>query len=228
MASIRDLWVTGAIMMKPQCFQVPEATQTALKRESSWYVAEIPLWHGHIRVAKIPNAWLLIMNFVVAATTVLVAVATKFAPKFTPSPAAYLGAGLITGVTETATGIGGPPLALVYQHHPAPTLRATIALCFLLGEVFSLTVLAMKGRLGLAECSTALALMVPLVLGLAGSALVHRWLRAERLRNALLVFAVVSGVVLIIQSSPVQSTTDRDQRGQLRPSAATVAGRFSQ
>ena len=168
------------------------------------------------------------LNLIVGATTVLAAVATKFAPKFTPSPAAYLGAGLITGVTETATGIGGPPLALVYQHHPAPTLRATIALCFLLGEVFSLTVLAMKGRLGLAECSTALALMVPLVLGLAGSGLVHRWLRAERLRNALLVFAVVSGVVLIIQSSPVQNTTDRDQRGQLRPSAATVAGRVSQ
>jgi hypothetical protein len=40
------------------------------------------------------------------------------------------------------------------QHHPAPTLRATIALCFLLGEIFSLAVLAMKGRLGLAECST--------------------------------------------------------------------------
>ena len=129
-------------------------------------------------------------------------------------------------MTETATGIGGPPLALVYQHHPAPTLHATIALCFLLGEIFSLVVLAMKGRLGLAECSTALALMVPL--GLAGSGLVHRWLSAERLRNALLVFAVVLGVVLIIQSSPVWNTTDRDQRGQLQPSAATVAGRVSQ
>jgi hypothetical protein len=70
-----------------------------------------------------------------------------------------------------------------------------------LGEIFSLAVLAMKGRLGLVECSTALALMVPLVLGLAGSGWVHRWLSAERLRNALLVFAMVSGVVLIIQSS---------------------------
>jgi hypothetical protein len=46
------------------------------------------------------------LNLVVGATTVLAAVATKLAPKFTPSPTAYLGAGPITGVTETATGIG--------------------------------------------------------------------------------------------------------------------------
>jgi uncharacterized membrane protein YfcA len=56
--------------------------------------------------------WILIavtapmLNLVVGATTVLAAVATKLAPKFTPSPTAYLGAGPITGVTETATGIG--------------------------------------------------------------------------------------------------------------------------
>ena len=141
------------------------------------------------------------LNLVVGVTTILAALATKLAPKFTPSPSAYVGAGLITGVTETATGIGGPPLALVYQHHPAPTLRSTIALCFLLGEIFSLAVLAMKGRLGLAECGAGLALMVPLVLGLAVSGWVHRRLSAERLRDALLIFAVVSGAVLIVQSA---------------------------
>lgn len=140
------------------------------------------------------------LNLVVGVTTILAALATKLAPKFTPSPTAYLGAGMITGVTETATGIGGPPLALVYQHHPGPTLRATIALCFLLGEIFSLAVLAMKGRVGLSECGAALALMVPLLLGLGISGWVHRRLSAERLRDALLVFAVVSGLALIIQS----------------------------
>jgi hypothetical protein len=63
---------------------------------------------------------------IVGITTILAAIATKLAPKFTPNRTAFVSAGLITGVTETATGIGGPPLALVYQHHPAPTLRATI------------------------------------------------------------------------------------------------------
>ncbi len=142
-----------------------------------------------------------VLNLVVGVTTILAAIATKVAPKFTPNRTAFVGAGLITGVTETATGIGGPPLALVYQHHPAPTLRSTIALCFLIGEVFSLVALMLKGRLGWAQFSDAVLLGVPLVLGLLGSGWAVKKLNAARLRDALLAFAVVSGLVLIVQST---------------------------
>lgn len=57
-----------------------------------------------------------------------------------------MSAGSITGVTETATGIGGPPLALVFQHHPGPVVRTTIAACFLVGQVVSLVMLMLAGR----------------------------------------------------------------------------------
>jgi hypothetical protein len=93
---------------------------------------------------------------------------------------------IVMSVPQSPRGAGTPRSAL-----SGADAARYIALCF--GEIFSLAVLAMKGRLGLAECSTALALMVPLVLGLAGSGLVRRWLCGERLRNALLVFAVASG-----------------------------------
>ncbi|HEX4410739.1 MAG TPA: sulfite exporter TauE/SafE family protein [Xanthobacteraceae bacterium] len=141
-----------------------------------------------------------VLNLVVGITTVLAAIATKLAPEFTPTKAAYIGAGLITGVTETATGIGGPPLALVYQHHPAPTLRATIALCFLVGEVFSIVILAVESRLGPTQLRDALLLMPPLAAGLYCSGWAHRKISTTRLRDALLVFAIVSGLVLIIQA----------------------------
>jgi uncharacterized protein len=142
-----------------------------------------------------------VLDAVVGATTVLAAIATKLAPSFAPNRTAYLGAGLITGVTETATGIGGPPLALVYQHHSAPTLRATIALCFLLGELFSLAFLIVEGRLSVAQSTDALLLVPPLALGLFGSGLVHRKLDPARLRDALLIFAVISGVLLLVQAA---------------------------
>jgi uncharacterized membrane protein YfcA len=151
--------------------------------------------------------WILIavttamLDLIVGATTVLAAIATKLAPKFSPNRSAFVGAGFITGITETATGIGGPPLALVYQHHPAPALRATIALCFLIGEVFSLAVLAVEGRLGLDQIGSAALLLPPLALGLLGSGRVHEKLSAARLRDALLIFAVVSGLVLIVQAA---------------------------
>jgi hypothetical protein len=140
------------------------------------------------------------LNLFVGLTTVLAAVITKLAPKFSPTRTAYVGAGLITGVTETATGIGGPPLALVYQHHPAPTLRATIAMCFLLGQLFSVAVLALKDRLGWTQLGDAAVLFLPLLAGLLGSGWVLRKLDPDRLRNALLVFAVVSGIVLVVQA----------------------------
>jgi len=165
---------------------------------------------GWISVGRVAGTfvglWILVvvtrpaLDMIVGVTTVLAAVATKLAPSFAPTRTAYIGAGLVTGVTETSTGIGGPPLALVYQHHPAPTLRATIALCFLLGELFSLLVLLLKGRAGFTQLGDAALLLPPLALGLFCSGWVHKRLPAERLRNALLAFAVVSGVVLIVQS----------------------------
>ena len=66
----------------------------------------------------------------VGISTIAAALVTLAMPAFSPGRTAFVAAGLVTGVTETATGIGGPPLALVYQHQPAPTMRSTIALCF--------------------------------------------------------------------------------------------------
>ena len=151
--------------------------------------------------------WILIvvtrpaLNVIVGVTTILAAIATKLAPKFSPNRTAFVGAGLITGVTETATGIGGPPLALVYQHHPAPALRATIALCFFIGEIFSVAVLAFKSRLGADQLLNALVLLAPLALGLVFSGRVHDKISPARLRDALLAFAVLSGIVLIVQAA---------------------------
>lgn len=141
------------------------------------------------------------LNLVVGITTVCAAVVTKLGPKFVPNRRAFVGAGLITGVTETATGIGGPPLALIYQHHPAPALRSTIALCFLLGEVFSLVVLFAEHRVGLRQLEDALLLAPPLAIGLVASGWAHRRLSAGMLRDAVLAFAVLSGIVLIVQAA---------------------------
>jgi len=141
------------------------------------------------------------LDVVVGVTTIVAAAVTKMAPRFAPNRTAYIGAGLITGITETATGIGGPPLALVYQHHPAPALRATIALCFLLGEVFSIALLVVEGRLDMAQAADALLLVPALVLGLFASGWAHRRLDPARLRDALLLFAVLSGLLLIVQAA---------------------------
>ncbi|SFP89360.1 hypothetical protein SAMN05443579_11766 [Variovorax sp. PDC80] len=140
------------------------------------------------------------LSLFVGASTVAAALVTLLMPAFSPGRGAFVGAGLVTGITETATGIGGPPLALVYQHQPAPTMRSTIALCFLLGELVSLAVLLVTGRVGLPQLQAAALLLPALVVGAVLSRLVHRRVNGRLLRIFVQVFAIVSGLVLLVKA----------------------------
>ncbi|MBB3231770.1 sulfite exporter TauE/SafE family protein [Halomonas stenophila] len=167
-------------------------------------------WRGTawIGVGRLPGTFLglgilLIMstnglNQLIGASTVIAVLAALFAPVFRPRAGACASVGLVTGVTETATGVGGPPLALLYQHRPGPELRSTIACCFLVGELVSLAILAAAGKVQPDQLMWSLYLLVPLLVGSVASRAMHHRLDARRLRQGVLMFALVSGVVLMI------------------------------
>ncbi|MBY6346302.1 sulfite exporter TauE/SafE family protein [Providencia rettgeri] len=138
------------------------------------------------------------LNQFVGISTLLAVLASVLAPSFTPGKKAFIATGLVTGITETATGIGGPPLALVYQHAPVATLRSTVALCFLVGEVISLIVLGLSGTLAWSHLSYAVLCLPALLLGVGLSSLVHHRLDQRRLRIGVLVFATVSGLAVML------------------------------
>ncbi|MFC4965460.1 sulfite exporter TauE/SafE family protein [Alcaligenes sp. GCM10023179] len=138
------------------------------------------------------------LNQFVGISTLLAVLASVLAPSFTPGKKAFIATGLVTGITETATGIGGPPLALVYQHAPVATLRSTVALCFLVGEVISLAVLGISGALQWSHLSYAVLCLPVLLLGMGLSSLVHHKLDQRRLRIGVLVFATVSGLAVML------------------------------
>ena len=138
------------------------------------------------------------LNQFVGISTLLAVLASVLAPSFTPGKKAFIATGLVTGITETATGIGGPPLALVYQHAPVATLRSTVALCFLVGEVISLAVLGISGALQWSHLSYAVLCLPALLLGMGLSSLVHHRLDQRRLRIGVLVFATVSGLAVML------------------------------
>jgi uncharacterized membrane protein YfcA len=139
------------------------------------------------------------LTLLVGVVTILVAIATLLVPRFTPGRHGFAIAGAVTGVTETATGIAGPPLALVYQHHPAAVLRATLACCFFVGELMSLAMLAVSGRLHASLLLlTATLLPFPLA-GAAFSQVMHRRIDARTLRPLVLGFALVSGLLCLFE-----------------------------
>lgn len=162
-------------------------------------------WIAAARLAATPAGlallWLIPergLGMFVGVATVLAAVVSLAAPAFTPGRGAYIGAGVVTGLTETATGVGGPPLALVYQHRPPAELRSTVAACFLVGEVASLALLFATGEGSPADLGPAAALLPAIAAGAWLSRLVHHRLDARRMRLFVLVFALVSGVGLVL------------------------------
>lgn len=134
----------------------------------------------------------------VGGFTILAVVASFTAPHFNPGRMAYLGAGLASGISETATGVGGPPLALVYQHRPPPEVRSTVALCSFVGEVASVGFLLLYGRISGHDLVTAATLLPAALVGMALSGRLRHRLDGSRLRILVLVFAVASSLALVL------------------------------
>jgi uncharacterized membrane protein YfcA len=117
-----------------------------------------------------------------------------------PSPPALTAAGLVSGAFGTAMAIGGPPLALLYQHEHGARIRSTLAAYFTLGTVVSAVALAVAGHLRLADVASA-GLLVPfLVAGFALSGPARRLVDGGRIRYAVLGFVALSALVLIGRS----------------------------
>ena len=109
-------------------------------------------------------------------------------------------AGVASGITGTATSIGGPPIAIVYQHRPARQIRTTMAVYFLAGAAFSLIALALTGDLTGDQVKAAGELLPFLVVGTGLGALARRSMPAHVVRPAVLVVSSASAVVLLVRS----------------------------
>lgn len=135
---------------------------------------------------------------VLVGVMVLIAVGLTARALSVPRNGATLAtAGFVSGVTGTATGIGGPPIGLVYQSAKGPQIRATLAMFFALSAAQSLAVLAFVNRLPGEALATGAALLVPMIAGFLVSGPLRRYLDGGKVRAAILIVAAVSALVLI-------------------------------
>lgn len=114
-----------------------------------------------------------------------------------PTPPNLVIAGVASGIMGTATSIGGPPVAIVYQDSPGARLRGTLAGFFVVGAMVSVAGLAIAGELGTSELGGVALLVPPMLGGFALSADAARYLDAGRTRTAVLAMSVVSSVMLL-------------------------------
>jgi uncharacterized protein len=134
------------------------------------------------------------------AVSVLGAVIASLASiRFATTPGRLFSAGLASGFTGTATGVGGPPMALTYQHHDATTMRATLSTFFTAGAVMSIVGLAASGALGARQWQLAALLLPGVMLGYAASRVFATRLRDERTRGIVLALCATSAIALLIE-----------------------------
>ncbi|MFQ5417685.1 MAG: sulfite exporter TauE/SafE family protein [Myxococcota bacterium] len=132
---------------------------------------------------------------------VLIAVAmTGSGVRIDPNPRTLAGAGLLAGFMGTTSSIGGPPLAMVYQHAPGDRLRGTLSVYFVVGCLMSLSALAVVGRLGTYELTWGAALLPGVVLGFALSKRLTPWVDRGYTRPAVLAVSAAAGIGVVARA----------------------------
>jgi uncharacterized membrane protein YfcA len=138
---------------------------------------------------------------VLVGLSVLVAVAVSLTDWRVPlTDPALVGAGAASGFTGTTTGVGGPPMALTYQHHDPAVMRATISAFFFVGAIFSAVALWAAGEIGARQLELSGLLLPAVLLGTVTARVLRHRLRPEIVRPAVLVVCAGSAVLLLVDS----------------------------
>jgi uncharacterized membrane protein YfcA len=138
---------------------------------------------------------------VAVALMVLLAVLLTLRSVEVPVRPTTLGAaGLLSGLAGTTTSIGGPPVAILYQHRPPRQIRSTLAVLFTVGAAMSLVGLGLSGDLDAHVLPLALVLTPCLVVGAWAGNRLQGVVPDRQIRYAVLAVCAASAVVLLVRS----------------------------
>jgi uncharacterized membrane protein YfcA len=151
---------------------------------------------GAAIVAAVPESSL---DVVVAGTVLTLVVLSVASPDVRPTAGVLVGAGVLSGITGTASSVGGPPVALALQHTSGKRLRATLAGYFLPSGLMSLGALAAVGELERSDAVMGVMLIAPIAAGFALSSHGARRLDEGRTRPVVLAISAASALMLVVR-----------------------------
>lgn len=114
-----------------------------------------------------------------------------------PNQRNHLIAGFFSGISGTTAGIGGPPIALLYQHQKGDVIRANLGAFFLVGAIISL---AGMGAVGFVTISSWIygALFLPSTLiGVWAGSKLKSHLKPELMRPLILTLCSASALAVM-------------------------------
>jgi uncharacterized membrane protein YfcA len=110
------------------------------------------------------------------------------------------GVGIVSGFMSSTAAVGGPPIALAYQHAEGQRLRGTLSFVLTFGTMISLIGLFLGGRFRLLELQMALVLMPGTLIGFLLSRKTAAWLDRGYTRTAVLVLASATALLVVVAS----------------------------
>ena len=137
---------------------------------------------------------------VVGATVLGAVVLSVWSFRVRITPVSLIAAGCVSGIFGTATSVGGPPLALLYQEEPPARVRATLAAFFLFGASISLAALAVGGQLDVRTVVAGLAAIPCVGIGFGLGTVLRRRIGTGRLRAVMLWVVTASALGLLIKA----------------------------
>ena len=110
-------------------------------------------------------------------------------------------AGTASGLMGTLTGIGGPPMAIVYQNSSAKKVVATLNMFFGIGALFSVLLFIYYDLINLPEVMKSIYLAPGLIIGTyVGRRKIIREFVNRNLKNLIIVVCFISAVVIILDA----------------------------
>lgn len=155
-------------------------------------------------VGTLAGIWLIIeggqraIAIVIACAVLLAVVSSLTGLRVAPTTRNQLIAGGAAGLSGTVAGMGGPPMAIAYQHSDPAVLRASIAAFNMVSVVvLSIPLLVIAGVIGWREMQLAAVLIVGVLAGLrVGKHFISR-LQPARVRLLVLAVCATSAVILL-------------------------------
>lgn len=165
---------------------------------------------GWIMLGRVPSTaigvWIVaalpvpVLQVVIATIVLLMVLLNLVRISIPQNPATMTTAGFVAGVSGTAAGIGGPPLALVLAGEDPPKVRATLAASFLFGTAISLAGLALGGATTTNALVVGLAMVPATVAGMLVARPLRGRLSPHGFRIGVLVLSSASAILLAAQA----------------------------
>ncbi|MEM7324175.1 MAG: sulfite exporter TauE/SafE family protein [Actinomycetota bacterium] len=139
------------------------------------------------------------LGIIVAVVVFAVVGAGVFGLSADRSPTNLLTGGVFSGFGASTAGIGGPPVALLFQNAEGPEVRGSLGAFFVVGNVISLSGMALAGFFGPEELRLGLLLTPAAVAGFACTRWVVPHIDRGHTRTAILAASAAAALALLLK-----------------------------